>query len=147
MKQVETALLKNLGNNTKQLTLQLTPENLGKLSIVLQVHGKEVNAVIRAENPEAAKIIASNIDIIKNALESEGLKVEKLEVQAGLTNNQDSHDWFGQNEHNMARDREAMATMRNHMKTMRGGNDNMAQDLQSLREQAINADNGLHIIA
>ena len=56
MKQVETALLKNLGNNTKQLTLQLTPENLGKLSIVLQVHGKEVNAVIRAENPEAAKI-------------------------------------------------------------------------------------------
>ena len=75
------------------------------------------------------------------------LKVEKLEVQAGLTGNQDSPDWFGQNQHNMARDREAMAAMRNHMKTMRGKGDAVAQDMQSLREQAINADNGLHVIA
>jgi len=147
MKQVDTAILKSLGNGTKQLTLQLTPENLGKLNILLQVQGKEVSAVIRAENPDAAKVIAENIDIIKNSLENQGLKVEKLEVQAGLTNNQDSQDWFGQNEHNMARDREAMIAMRNHMKNMRAEDHNVAQDLQSIREQAINADNGLHVIA
>jgi flagellar hook-length control protein FliK len=147
MKQVETALFKNLKNGTKQLTLQLTPENLGKLNIILQVQGKEVSAMIRAENHDAAKILSNNIDMIKTALENEGLKVEKLEVQAGLTNNQDSQDWFGQNQHNLARDREAMVAMRKHMKIMRGGGDTLAQDLQSIREQAINADNGLHVIA
>jgi len=147
MKQLETALLKNLGNGAKQLTLQLTPENLGKLNIMLQVQGKEVSAIIRAENPDAAKVIAENLEVIKNSLENQGLKVDKLEVQTGLAGNQGSHDWFGQNQHNMARDREIMVAMRNHMKNMRGENGTMAQDLQSMREQAINADQGLHVIA
>jgi flagellar hook-length control protein FliK len=147
MKQVEAALLKNLGNGTKQLTLQLTPENLGKLNIVLQVQGKEVSAIIRAESHDAAKVLAENIDIIKNALEDQGLKVEKLEVQTGLAGNQDSQDWFGQNQHNLSRDREIMVAMRNHMKNMRGESGTMAQDLQSMHEQAINADHGLHVIA
>ncbi|NDV20756.1 flagellar hook-length control protein FliK [Pseudodesulfovibrio sp. JC047] len=148
MKQVDNAFIKTLNNGAKQLTVQLTPENLGKLSIVLQVNGKEVNASIRAENHEAAKIIHENLDIIKNSLENQGLKVEKLDVQTGLANNQDAHEWFGQEQHNMARDREAMAAMRSHMKNMRNGNDGpMAQDLQLLREQAINAAHGLHVIA
>lgn len=147
MKQVETAVFKALSNGTNQLTLQLTPENLGKLSVMLQVQGKEVNAVIRAENIDAAKVIADNLDIIKNALEAQGLKVEKLEVQTGLTNNQDNQNWFGQDQHNMARDREAMVAMRNHMKNMRGNGNEVAQDMQSLHEQAINAEPGLHVIA
>jgi len=147
MKQVETAMFRNLGNGTKQLTLQLTPENLGKLNIMLQVQGKEVNAVIRAENHDAAKLINENIDLIKNALENQGLKVEKLEVQTGLAGNQDSQDWFGQNQHNLARDREAMAAMRNHVKSMRNNGNDVAQDLQRSGEQAINADQGLHVIA
>lgn len=148
MKQVDNAFLKTLNNGAKQLTLQLTPENLGKLSIVLSVQGKEVGATIRAESPDAARIIADNIDIIKNSLESQGLKVEKLDVQTGLNSNQDYQDWFGENEHNLSREREAMIAMRNHMKQMRKENgDIMAQDLQQLREQAITADQGLHIIA
>nr|WP_321260746.1 flagellar hook-length control protein FliK [uncultured Pseudodesulfovibrio sp.] len=148
MKQVDNAFIKTLNNGGKQLTLQLTPENLGKLSIVLQVNGKEVSASIRAESPEAAKIINENIDIIKNSLENQGLKVEKLDVQTGLANNQDAHDWFGQEQHNMARDQEAMVAMRNHMKNMRNGDGGMvARDLQLLREQAINAAHGLHVIA
>lgn len=147
MRQVENAFIKNLADGTKQLTLQLTPENLGKLNIVLQVQGKEINAVIRAESPDAARVIAENIDIIKSSLEAQGLKVEKLEVQAGLTGNQDQRDWTGQEQHNLARDREAMVAMRNHMKHMRSEGGRLAQDMQSIREQAIYADQGLHIVA
>lgn len=147
MQQVENAFIKNLADGTKQLTLQLTPENLGKLSIMLQVNGNEVNAVIKAENADAARVIADNLDIIKSSLEDQGLKVEKLEVQTGLTGNQSGHDWAGQEQHNLARDREAMIAMRNHMKQMRGESEGLAQDMQNLREQAINADQGLHVIA
>ena len=148
MKQVDNAVLRTLSNGTKQLTLQLTPENLGKLSIVLQVSGKEVGATIRAENADAAKIIADNIDIIKNSLEAQGLKVDKLDVQTGLTGDQNARDWYGENEHNLTREREAMIAMRNHMKQMREENgDILAQDMQQVRQQAIHADQGLHLIA
>lgn len=147
MRQVENAFIKTLNNGTKQLTLQLTPENLGKLSVMLQVNGKEVSATIRAESPEAARMIADNIDIIKNSLESQGLKVDKLDVQTGLANDTSQNNWFGTNEHNLAREREAMVAMRKHMKSMRSGDSLLAQEMQSNVKKATVADQGLHIIA
>ena len=147
MQQVENAVIKNLSDGTKQLTLQLTPENLGKLSVVLQVQGKEVSATIRAENADAAKIIADNIDIIKSSLENQGLKVDKLEVQTGLTNNNDFNAWSGSDEHNLAREREAMIAMRSHMKQMREENSLLGQGMQNAHEQVTNSSQGLHVIA
>ncbi len=147
MRQVENAFIKTLSTGAKQLTVQLTPENLGKLNVMLQVNGKEVSAVIKAENTDAARVIADNIDQIKHALENQGLKVEKLEVQAGLTNSQGDQNWFGQNQHNLARDREAMVAMRNHMRAMRGENAEVAQDVQSTVRQAIHADQKLYVVA
>lgn len=147
MRQVENAVLQNLGNGTKRLTLQLTPENLGKLSVMLQVQGKEVNATIRAESPEAARVIMDNIDTIRKSLETQGLKVEKLDVQAGLADTKGDQNWFGNEQHNMARDREAIAHMRSHLKAMREGKGVLAQDVQSIRESAIRAEQGLYVIA
>ena len=148
MKQVDQAVLKTLNNGAKQLTLQLTPENLGKLSIVLSVHGKEVSASIRAENSDAHKIISDNLHIIKQSLESQGLKVDKLDVQTGLADNQGFNNWFGESEHNLSREREAMIAMRNHMRSMRAQDaGTMAQDVQSVGERVITSDQGLHLIA
>ncbi|MGE4424666.1 MAG: flagellar hook-length control protein FliK [Pseudodesulfovibrio sp.] len=148
MKQVDQAVLKTLQNGAKQLTLQLTPENLGKLSIVLSVQGKEVSATIRAENSDAHKIITDNLHIIKQSLESQGLKVDKLDVQAGLADNQNFNNWFGESEHNLSREREAMVAMRNHMRSMRAqGVGGVAQDVQSVGERVITSDQGLHLIA
>lgn len=148
LKQVDQALLKTLRNGAKQLTLQLTPENLGKLSIVLSVQGKEVSATIRTENSDAHKIITDNLHIIKNSLESQGLKVDKLDVQSGLADNQNYNDWFGESEHNLSREREAMIAMRNHMRSMRSqGSGGVARDVQSVGERVITSDQGLHLIA
>lgn len=148
MKQVDQAVLKTLQNGAKQLTLQLTPENLGKLSIVLSVHGKEVSATIRAENSDAHKIITDHLHIIKQSLESQGLKVDKLDVQAGLADNQNFNNWFGESEHNLSREREAMIAMRNHMRSMRSQDaGTMARDVQSVGERVITSDQGLHLIA
>lgn len=147
MRQVENAFIQNLQNGGKQLSLQLTPEHLGKLSILLQVRGKEVNATIRAESSDAARLIADNIDIIRNTLEAQGLKVDKLEVQSGLSNDLSQNGWFGESEHNLAREREAMVAMRKHMKQMREGDSVLAREMQGNERQATVADQGLHIIA
>ena len=91
---------------------------------------------------------SDNLHIIKNSLESQGLKVEKLEVQTGLTDNQNMNNWYGESEHNLSREREAMVAMRNHMRSMREQNGNgLARDMQSVGERAISSDQGLHLIA
>ncbi|MEF2231174.1 MAG: flagellar hook-length control protein FliK, partial [Pseudodesulfovibrio sp.] len=145
MRQVEDAFIKTLNNGVKQLTVQLSPENLGKLTVALQVNGKEVSATIRAESAEAAKVIQDHLEIIKTALENQGLKVDKLEVQAGLTGNQDGNNWFGQEQHNLARESEIMAAMRNHIRSMRG--DAAAiQDTAQAMLRPTHTD-GLHIVA
>ncbi|ADU64035.1 MAG: flagellar hook-length control protein FliK [Pseudodesulfovibrio sp.] len=147
MRQVETAIFKNLSNGTKQLTLQLTPENLGKLNIVLQVQGKEVNAVIRADSADAARVINENIEAIRSSLESQGLKVEKLEVQTGLTGNQDSNDWAGSEQHNLARDREVMTAMRKHMRAMRGDATGLGPVSADTPPRSARTEQGIHVIA
>lgn len=148
MRQVDQAIFKTLNNGAKQLTLQLTPENLGKLSIVLSVQGKEVSATIRTEHADTTKTITDNLHIIKNSLEAQGLKVDKLEVQTGLADNQNHNGWFGESEHNLYREREAMVAMRNHMRSMREQNGaGLARDMQSPGERAISSDQGLHLIA
>ena len=146
MRQVEDAFIKTLNNGVKQLTVQLTPENLGKLTVALQVHGKEVSATIRAESPEAARIIHEQLDIIKTALEDQGLKVDKLEVQTGLAGNQDGNNWLGQDQHNMNRENEVMAAMRSHFRAMRGSN---AASGQAVEQTVLrpNHNDGLHIVA
>ncbi|MBC17899.1 MAG: flagellar hook-length control-like protein [Desulfovibrio sp.] len=147
MRQVENAFIQTMNNGAKQLTLQLTPEALGKLSVMLQVNGKEVSATIRAESADAAKVIAENIDIIKSSLESQGLKVDKLDVQTGLSGSNDYNNWAGQDQHNLAREREAMMAMRNHMRQMREESGVLAQDMQNVREQVINSDQRLYVVA
>lgn len=146
-RQVETAILKNLGQGTKQLTMQLNPENLGKLNVVLQTKGDEVRALIRADNPDTARMIADQLESIKSSLENQGLKVAKLDVQTGLSGNQDSMNWFGEKGHNFAREREEAARMRSQLRMMRGEADELAQDMNSLHDKANLSQQGLHIVA
>ena len=143
---MENAFIKTLAGGVKQLTVQLSPEDLGKLSVSLQLQGKEVSGLIRAESPEAARIIHENLDVIKNALENQGLKVDKLDVQTGLAGNSGDQKWFGQDQHNMARDREAMAAMRSHLRAMRGGEVGLVGDANVIAEKMA-ATEGLHIVA
>ena len=146
LRQVENAFIKTLAGGVKQLTVQLSPEDLGKLSVSLQLQGKEVSGMIRAESPEAARIIHENLDVIKNALENQGLKVDKLDVQTGLAGNSGDQKWFGQDQHNMARDREAMAAMRSHLRAMRGGEVGLVGDANVIADKMA-ATEGLHIVA
>ena len=145
MRQVEDAFIKTLNNGVKQLTVQLSPENLGKLTVALHVNGKDVSATIRAESHDAARIINDQLDIIKTALEEQGLKVDKLEVQAGLTGNQDGNNWFGQDQHNLARESEVMAAMRSHFRAMRG--DSVSAQAVDQTAYRPTHNDGLHIVA
>jgi len=103
LRQVESGMLRNLGQGANRLTLNLTPDELGSVTVMLTVKDKDVQAVIRAETPEAAKILSENMVRVRESLEQQGLKVSKLDVQTSLAQQQDQSAWQGASQHNEAR--------------------------------------------
>lgn len=120
-RQLETGILRNVGSDAKQLTLNLSPDELGKLSVTLTVKDKEVRAVISADNPDTAAMLQEQAAKIKQTLEDQGFKVTKLDVQTGLPQDNQSA-WQSPEQHNLARDqREAMEQMRSSLRLARDG--------------------------
>ncbi|OGR38971.1 MAG: hypothetical protein A2051_03390 [Desulfovibrionales bacterium GWA2_65_9] len=146
LSQVQDALLKDLGQGRKQMTLELDPANLGKLQIMLQVKGKEVTATLRADDPETAKMLTGQLDTIKKALEDQGLKVQNLEVQTGLASRQDQQ-LFSADQHNQAQERQDLSNLFSRLKMLRSDNNGLAQEMHNAGMQAILSDQGLHVIA
>jgi len=145
--QVSEALLKDLGQGRKQMTIQLDPENLGKAQIILQLKGKEISALIQVEDAQTAAMLSSNMESLKKTLEDQGLTVQNLEVQTGLTSRQDQQAAFNADQHNQAQERQELSRMISQMRMLRGDGGDMAPDMQNVHMQAILADQGLHIIA
>jgi flagellar hook-length control protein FliK len=145
--QVQSAIVNNLGQGTQQLTLSLTPESLGTLNVVLTVKGKEVQALIKADTPDATKVISENLSQIKQSLESQGLTVSKMEVQTNLA--QDStlgQQWSGAEQHNQAQERrDGLDRMRN--TALLNQDNGLAQDMQTTGVQENFTRSGLNVIA
>ncbi|MFZ5813138.1 MAG: flagellar hook-length control protein FliK [Thermodesulfobacteriota bacterium] len=108
LRQVENGMLKNLGQGGHRLTLNLSPEDLGAVNVMLTVKDKDVQAVIKTDTAEAAKIIGDQLNRVRESLEQQGLKVSKLEVQTGLAG-QDQAAWQGADRHNEARQQQEEA--------------------------------------
>lgn len=150
LSQVESGIFRNMGQGVKQLTLELTPDNLGKLNIMLTVKGKDVQAVIRADSPEAEKILAENLQQIKQSLENQGLTVSKMEVRPGIS--QDSNlgqQWAGADKHNQSQDRrDALERLRTSslLSDLAGGT-GLAQGMQNKGAEVKISQGGLDIVA
>ncbi|WP_031481898.1 flagellar hook-length control protein FliK [Maridesulfovibrio frigidus] len=147
LEQVQEGAFKNLGQGTKQLTLTLNPLELGTVNVMIQVKNKEVQATIRAESPETAKVIAEQLEAVKQVLEEQGLKVEKLEVQTGLADSETQDSWNGAQDHNSAHYQEMMAGMKKRWQALRQEGTSLAQDMQNIEHAATISQSGLHVVA
>ena len=117
MDQLRSGVFQNLGQGKSKMTLQLEPPDLGRISVVLQVHNKEVQAMVRTTNQEVSQIINDNMSQLRTGLEQQGLRVSKIEVQTQLPEGQ-TGSWQGKEEHNRARERMRKAMEQARMKEM-----------------------------
>ncbi len=143
--QIEQGVLSNLNAGGGRLTLQLNPQELGQISVVLSVHQGEVRATIRAENAESVAVLSDQLQQLRNSLEEAGLKVAELDVQTGLREDFTSWNWTGAEDHNLMRDAEERARMRR-----LAGLRREAVGTPETGETAISArtgSNGLYIVA
>ena len=62
------------------MELQLQPENLGKLNLVISSRDGIITAQLMAENENVKNVIENQIVMLKDNFEQQGLKVDAVEV-------------------------------------------------------------------
>ena len=118
-KQVEDGVLKNLGNGRRQISLDLKPEHLGSMHILLEMQGKDVRATIRTETHEASTMLGEQLAQLRESLEQQGFRVSKLEVQTGLPEDALSRNWQGADQHNKRQAMEEQVARRERLRNLR----------------------------
>lgn len=81
MRQLEEALSGTVEDGVTRMNIQLNPEDLGGISLVLHNRNGEVTALIRPEKAETAEMIERQVEALRISLEQQGVKVDRLEVQ------------------------------------------------------------------
>ena len=66
--------------DTTSVEMQLNPEHLGKVSINIATENDVVKAKIVVTDKQVEEIVRSNLEILRENLNNQGLKVEELEV-------------------------------------------------------------------
>lgn len=145
--QVESGIFRNLGQGTRQLVLRLDPVDLGQVSVILQVRGKEVHAVMRTTTQEASLALGEQLSQLRAQLEAQGLKVGRLEVQTELADSQSQAHWQGSEQHNRYQENRELAMSAQRWRTLGRIEPGVVQDVQNALLREKNSRDGLDIFA
>ena len=66
-------------DNTR-MELQLNPENLGKVELEITSKNGELSAKLNVQNDQVKEAVESQMQVLRETLEAQGLKVENIEV-------------------------------------------------------------------
>lgn len=80
VRQLVDAIKVNVNSSFSEMELQLQPENLGKLNLVITSRDGIITAQFMAENDVVKSAIENQIVMLKDNFEQQGLKVEAVEV-------------------------------------------------------------------
>ncbi|MDH7604715.1 MAG: flagellar hook-length control protein FliK [Melioribacter sp.] len=82
--QIGEELSKYINSGNKQsITFQLSPENLGKLTLSIDFIENQLRANIEVENEQVKLLIQNNIEQLKNSLQSSGIQLNDVNVSLG----------------------------------------------------------------
>ena len=76
---IEQVKLQIRPENTK-MELQLNPENLGKVELEITSKNGELSAKLNVRNDQVKEAVESQMQVLRDTLEAQGLKVENIEV-------------------------------------------------------------------
>ncbi len=72
-----------LGQDKSEMVIQLKPDHLGKLELKVVTEQGIVAAKFIAENQKVKEIIETNMQLLKDSLEKQGISVHSVSVQVG----------------------------------------------------------------
>lgn len=86
-------------NGLQKITIGLTPESLGKVTVEIVKGQNGISAHLLADNPQAKEILDKNLDGLKSVLQSQGVNVNNVNVKvAEAGRSSDSNNNLFQNE-------------------------------------------------
>ena len=86
-------------NGLQKITIGLTPESLGKVTVEIVKGQNGISAHMLADNPQAKEILDKNLDGLKSVLQSQGVNVNNVNVKvAEAGRSSDSNNNMFQNE-------------------------------------------------
>lgn len=85
VRQIVDEIKLNLSKDVTSMTLQLNPEQLGKVQIHVSTKNGVMQAQIIAETEAAKAAVESGLAALKEAFENRDLKVDAIEVMVGTT--------------------------------------------------------------
>jgi flagellar hook-length control protein FliK len=145
--QVENGAFRNLGQGVKQLVIRLDPAELGQISVILQMRGKEVQAVLRSSNQDTSIVLSEQLGQLRSQLEAQGLKVGKLEVQTQLADPQSQSQWQGAESHNRYQENQELAMSARRWRSLDRVAPDLARDVQNSPHRENVSQSGLDIFA
>lgn len=94
--QVATAVQTKLGKGFGRVKIELNPPHLGSIDLDLIVRDNKVHVMLRADQYDVRQLLQSNSDVLKTALNTQGLVAETIDVSL--------HDRMGGNGFQFDRD-------------------------------------------
>ncbi len=108
--QVAVKLITALNNGDDQIHIRLTPEDLGEITIKLNISDNRVNALIQSDNAETLKLLQKDSQTLENTLKDSGFTLESHNMEfsfSGGSSRQDQqilHNEFTQNNQSLLND-------------------------------------------
>lgn len=87
---IKSQLQTSTSEGLHKLTVRLHPEELGRINIELNMKDGIVSGVIRINEDQAKAVFTENLEVIKNELQSQGIKVESLDINLSNDNSNSS---------------------------------------------------------
>src|SRR3989339_1417818 len=91
-----------LQGEKQTMTLQLTPENLGKVKLTVDMIENEIVTKIEVENEQVKQFVQSNIEQLKQNMQSAGVPLTNVNVS--LADDQKNQKMFTQKKKSLSRD-------------------------------------------
>jgi flagellar hook-length control protein FliK len=75
-----------LGHDKSEMVIDLKPDHLGKLSLKVVTEQGIVAAKFMAENQQVKEVLESNMQLLKDSLQKQGISIDGVSVQVGNQN-------------------------------------------------------------
>jgi flagellar hook-length control protein FliK len=89
---IVTAMRAELMPQGGTMQIRLDPPELGALQVLVHMHDGVMTASFQTSNDNATKLLSHSLSQLKQVLESQGVSVEKLQVQQAPRDQQAQHD-------------------------------------------------------
>ena len=82
LKQILRVIRSQIGQDRSHVTMRLDPPSLGSIRITMDLQQSKLELRIETESPLAQRLLSGKADVLREALESSGITIERLEIRS-----------------------------------------------------------------